>query len=286
MLKGNDLRITTIVENTVRPGLLGEWGLSVLIEAKDFGFLIDTGGGATISPNVDVLGIELGSVGTIVLSHGHFDHTGGLRTVLEKMKRESVRIVAHPEVWSLKYLRHPKTGEYSYIGIPFRREALEDLGARFELTPMPTWLTENIATSGEEPRTTSFEGLPSSLFVKTETGYEPDALLDDQSVYIRTDLGLVIVLGCAHRGMVNIIKHAQQLMETDEVYMVLGGTHLFRASDEQLDATIAELNNIDVQWLGVSHCTGQGVALKLSVSLGERFFFNNAGTRVAFPFEP
>ena len=286
MLKSEELKITTVSENTSNStNLLGQLGLCVLVEAADYKFLIDTGASSTVSQNVDALGINLDLVEAIVLSHGHLDHTGGLRAILAKMKKKPVRIVAHPEVWGLKYAKNKKTGKYSYVGIPFRPEELERYGAQFEFTSEPTWLTEDIVASGEELMTTSFESVAKGAFVKNDSGYTPDPCADDQSVYIRTDLGLIIVLGCAHRGIINIIRHAQQLMKTEKVHMVLGGTHLGPAPEEQVTSTIGALKDIDLQWLGVSHCTGQKVAAKLSQTFGDKFFYNNAGTIVSFPFK-
>ena len=134
--------------------------------------------------------------------------------------------------------------------------------------------------------TTDFEAVMPSAFLKTEGGYVPDPLADDQSLYIRTDQGLVILLGCAHRGVVNIVRHARELMGTERVHMIVGGTHLHPASSEQLERTIAALKDLEVQWLGVSHCTGMKASARLAAVFAERFFFNNAGTVIRFPFRP
>jgi 7,8-dihydropterin-6-yl-methyl-4-(beta-D-ribofuranosyl)aminobenzene 5'-phosphate synthase len=285
MLNSENLKITTVIENTTGGGrsLLGEWGICIFVEAGNQKFLVDTGQSSATCHNMEVLGIDMEYVDAIVLSHNHFDHTGGLQSVLSRIKKKPIRVVAHPEVWALKYARSPKTGKTRYIGIPFRRDELETLGARFELTTEPTWLTEDIAASGEEPMTTAFETVPEFAVTKTEDGFEPDSLADDQSLYIRTELGLVIILGCAHRGMINIIEHARKLMKEDRVYMVIGGTHLGPASEDQLRSTTEALKNIDPRWIGVSHCTGQKVAVRLAQEFGDRFFFNNAGTVVRFP---
>ena len=287
MLKSGHLKITTVIENTAGGALrlLGQWGLCMLVEAGKHSFLIDTGQSSATSRNIDVLGVDLESLDAIVLSHGHFDHTGGLRSILSKIKNKPVRIVAHPKVWALKYAKRPKADKPVYIGIPFRREELEGLGGEFELTTEPTWLTEDIAASGEEPMTTSFESVARSLFEMAGGRYKPDTCPDDQSVYIRTDLGLVVVLGCAHRGMINIVRHARDLMKEDRVYMVLGGTHLGPASEEQLKSTIEALKDIDPDWIGVSHCTGSRVAARLAQVFEGKFFFNNAGTVIQFPFK-
>jgi len=289
LISSKDLKITTLVENTAGAGnLMAEWGLSMLIEAGERSILLDTGAGLgnALLHNARLLRADLDSLDTIVLSHAHYDHTGGLRQLLSSLKQKEIPVVAHPHVWDLKYSRNKKTGKYTYSGIPFRREELERQGARFELSAGPTWLTEDIAVSGEEPQTTAFEKVAEGFFVKTESGYEPDPFPDDQSVYIRTELGLVILLGCAHRGMVNIIRHAQKLMGEDKIHMVLGGTHLGPADDKQAEETIGALKEMNFDWLGVSHCTGLPVAARLSEAFGGRFFFNNAGRRIRFPFSP
>ena len=133
MLKSEQLKITTVGENTSSStSLLGQWGFCVLVEAADHKFLIDTGASSSVTQNVDALGINLDLVEAIVLSHGHLDHTGGLRAILAKMKKKPVRIIAHPEVWGLKYGKNKKTGEYRYGGFPFRPEELERPGAGSE----------------------------------------------------------------------------------------------------------------------------------------------------------
>jgi len=268
--------------------LLSQWGFSVLIEAGNKAFLLDVGTGSEIMNNVQVLGIDLNTIDAIVLSHGHYDHTEGLQAVLAAMHRDSVRIIAHPEALALKYgkfeLKDGSGYEYKYAGIPFRTELLETLGADFELTTEPTYLTEDVVVSGEEPMTTSYETVIKEAVTKTTEGFKQDYLPDDQSIYIRTDLGLVIVMGCAHRGMINIIHHARELMGEEKVYMVLGGTHLIAATKEQLDATISDLKKINPRWVGVGHCTGQKASVVLAEEFRHKFFFNNAGTILHFPY--
>ncbi len=286
MLDARRLRLTTIAENTsARTGLVGEWGLSILVEDGEHRFLLDTGAGQTTVANADSLGVDLADIDAIVLSHGHNDHTGGLLPVLTR-RGSDVRVVAHPAVWGPKYGRNRKTGACKHAGIPYSRDALESAGARFEITARPTWLTADIAASGEEPMTTDFEAVADNLLLRTELGYAPDPVVDDQSVYVRTDLGLVVLLGCAHRGMINIIRYGQRLMATDRVYMVVGGTHLGPAPEPQVGRTVEALREMDVQWVGASHCTGLAVASRLDRELPGRFFFNNTGRTITFPFTP
>ena len=103
-------------------------------------------------------------------------------------------------------------------------------------------------------------------------------------MYIRTELGLVIVAGCAHRGIVNIILHAKSLLETEKVHMVIGGTHLGPASEHQLSRNIDSLKELDVDWLGVSHCTGLRVSARLQAEFDHKFFNNSAGSDLRFPY--
>jgi 7,8-dihydropterin-6-yl-methyl-4-(beta-D-ribofuranosyl)aminobenzene 5'-phosphate synthase len=275
------IQITTLSENTAgRVNLLAEWGLSILIEADDHKILLDTGQSFSAAYNAITLGIDLSRIDKIVFSHGHLDHTGGLLYIL-KIVKGKVEIIAHPDIWTLKYARRPEQAE-EYIGVPFPQEAAEALGASFNLTKEPVWLSENIITSGEIPKVTEYEKIDPILYVKEKGGLKPDPLWDDQALFIKSKKGLIIILGCAHRGIINTIRHAQKITGTEPVYAVIGGTHLIRASPQQIDLTIAELSSFGVQRLGVSHCTGLPASTILAQRFGEAFFFNNAGTSINF----
>jgi 7,8-dihydropterin-6-yl-methyl-4-(beta-D-ribofuranosyl)aminobenzene 5'-phosphate synthase len=273
--------ITTLSENTAGMGdFLGEWGLSVLIETDTANILLDTGTTISAVYNADSLGIDFPKVDKIVLSHGHYDHTGGLREVLKRMKKE-VEIVAHPDVWQTKYSRR-KGKPDKYIGIPFQREELENLGARFELTKKPVKISDNIWTTGEVPMVTDYETIDPFLFIKQDSEFQPDPVLDDQAVIVKTEQGLVVILGCAHRGMINTIYHAQKITGITEIKAVIGGSHLIGATDERLFQSIAALRELGVQKVGLCHCTDLPVISVLAQEFGENFIFNKAGTRLDF----
>jgi len=277
-----ELRITTLSENTASMGnFLAEWGLSILVETDEANILLDTGKSISASYNADTLGIDLSKIDKIVLSHGHYDHTGGLRQILRKMRKE-VEIIAHPDIWTAKYAR--RQGEADrYIGIPFHRQTLESLGGRFNLSKEPVRITDNIITTGEIPMVTDYEKIDRDVFVKEDNGWQPDKLLDDQAIIIKTEPGLVVILGCAHRGIINTLYYAQKLTGVKPVHMVLGGSHLSRASEEQTWTTIATLRELGVQKLGLCHCTGLPASVLLAQEFGDSFFFNNAGTRTNIP---
>ena len=273
------LKLTTLSENTAGAGIvLAELGLSILIETDTTSILLDTGQSLSASYNADILGVDLSKVDKIVLSHGHVDHTGGLRQVFQKM-RKSVEIVAHPDIWTAKYNRRRGRPD-RYIGIPFQRADLESLGARFNLSREPVRLADNIMTTGEVPMVTDFEAIDPQLFVKEGSDFRPDDLLDDQALIINTGVGLVVVLGCAHRGMINTLYHTQKLTGVKEIRLVIGGCHLVGASEARIWRTIAALKELGVGRIGISHCTGLPAAAIMATEFGENFFFNNTGNRI------
>jgi 7,8-dihydropterin-6-yl-methyl-4-(beta-D-ribofuranosyl)aminobenzene 5'-phosphate synthase len=278
-LRKMEVRLTTLSENTAgKVGLLAEWGLSILVEVDGYKVLLDTGLDTSAARNAATMGIDLSEVDRIVLSHGHRDHTGGLRHVLNAMRKE-IEVIAHPDIWAAKYSR-TFSKKAQYAGIPFAREALESQGAVFRLSGRPVWLTDNIVTTGEIPRHTDYEKIDPELLVKEGGKLRTDPLRDDLALVIKTLMGLVVVLGCGHRGIINTLHHAQKITGVEQIHMVIGGTHLLHASREQMDLTIAELKRLDVQKIGVSHCTGLPAAAILFQEFGDNFFFNNTGNVV------
>jgi 7,8-dihydropterin-6-yl-methyl-4-(beta-D-ribofuranosyl)aminobenzene 5'-phosphate synthase len=275
------IKITTLSENTAStPNLLAEWGLSILVEIDSLTILLDAGLSSSAAYNAGILGIDLKKVDRIVLSHGHYDHTGGLQNVLRLM-RKKIEIIAHPDIWGEKYSRQRNENTYHYIGIPFQRPVLESLGASFTLSRSPVRITDDVLTTGEVPEITEYEQIePNRFFIKEDGEFKPDTLSDDLALIINTKPGLVVILGCGHRGLVNTLRHAQKLTRRQEIRMVIGGCHLIGTSTERVRLTLATLHEMDVQKIGVSHCTGLPAAAIMAHELGDRFFFNNTGTRL------
>jgi 7,8-dihydropterin-6-yl-methyl-4-(beta-D-ribofuranosyl)aminobenzene 5'-phosphate synthase len=274
------VRITTLSENSVSgTDLLGEWGFSALVEVDSLTVLLDTGYGNSVLHNAGSLGVDLKRVDRIVLSHGHYDHTGGLRRVLRVMQKK-VEIIGHPDIWADKYARQ-RDDTYRYIGIPFQRPVLESLGASFTLSRDPVRMTDDFMTTGEVPEVTEYEEIePERFYVKEDGQLKPDALADDLALVIDTPPGLVVVLGCGHRGVINTLRRACQLTRRQEIRMVIGGCHLINASVERTLMTAHALIEMGVEKVGVSHCTGLPAAAIMAHELGDRFFFNMTGTRL------
>ncbi|RLB77823.1 MAG: MBL fold metallo-hydrolase, partial [Deltaproteobacteria bacterium] len=217
------IRLTILCENSVDQvspyGLLGEHGFSCHLQTPAGNFLFDTGGGMTIMNNAELLGIDFTRLQGIMFSHGHFDHTGGLRQVLEKTGK--IPIYAHPDLFSKHFSKN--SGKMHNIGIPWPQVELEKLGADFKFSTTPQKVTPDLLLSGEVPRISKVEtGDPNLLSLAEDGTQVTDPLHDDLSLFIHTDKGLVILLGCAHAGLLNIIDHAIKLTGERKIHMVLG----------------------------------------------------------------
>ena len=278
-----ECRISTLAENTCGvPHAIGEWGFSALVETEEMNVLYDTGEGLGTIHNAELLEVDFSKIDKIVISHSHFDHTEGLPQVLKKMRKE-VEVIAAPDLWTgEKYsTRGRLKPECRYIGIPYTRPYLEGLGARFTLTREPVKLTDNIMTTGEIPIVTDFEKIGEDyLLHRVGDQLVKDDFPDDRALIIKTDKGLAVIVGCAHRCLINTLYHAQKIAGVKRIHTVIGGCHLVDAPEERIMKTISALKELDVERVGVSHCTGLRAAAMMAHELGDRFFFNMACTRV------
>ncbi|MCP4672807.1 MAG: MBL fold metallo-hydrolase, partial [Desulfobacula sp.] len=222
-------KITILCENRagVTKNIVGEHGFSALVENNGRKILLDTGQGLGLKSNAKTLGIDLGQLDTIVLSHGHYDHTGGLSQLLPFSQTTS--IIAHPDIFGPKY-SHKKDNvnkPFNYIGSPLSKDVLKaDPNCELKLTRDFQKISDKIFFSGQIPRVTDFEINDKRLKIKQQKSFMEDPLFDDTSLLIETGKGPVILTGCAHSGIVNVMKHFEKMTDHSQFHAVIGGTHL------------------------------------------------------------
>ena len=237
--------------------------------------LFDTGQGRVLRHNAGHLGISLDTVEIMVISHGHFDHTGGLTTAIEANRR--VTVYLHPAALESKYVRQ-KSPPHRSIRFPgFNKQTLRHQAPNVVWTSKPTELMPGVHLTGEIPRRNDFEDTGGPFF-RDEACTEADPLLDDQALYVETPAGTVVVLGCAHAGVVNTLDYIAELTGGTPIYAVLGGMHLARATQQRLEATATALKRYGVERVGTAHCTGMRAASYLWCQLPDECFECSVGS--------
>jgi len=270
------LKITTLVDNYALfgSGFWAEHGLSFLIEADDGKILFDTGQSKeVIAHNLERLKVDLSDLNHIVLSHGHYDHTGGLMEVARRT--ENTKILAHPNIFDEKYVK--RNNKYKRIGIPFNIDELKN-SYKFHLEKEGTEILKGVRTTGQIPRITEFEHVPKRFYIKKNDTYINDNIIDDQSLILETQSGIMVILGCTHSGLINTLYHIKGITGKNELWGLIGGVHLWSAKEEQLQKTAKALKEFNPQIIGLSHCSGLNAFLYFSKVFGEKVFLNSAGS--------
>jgi len=258
--------------------LKGEHGLSFLIEKDGHKLLFDTGQTGIFAENAAILGVNPADISTVVLSHGHYDHTGGLPVLLDMVP--DLTIHAHPDAFYPKFVRH-NTGDMP-IGMPVTREELEHRGVTLRLDVSPSKPGPEIMTTGEIPMITDFEETEPLFFTERSGEKIPDTFTDDQALILDTAKGIVVVFGCAHRGVVNTLEHVVKLTGKPKIHAIMGGLHLGNASGEKLEKIVQAFERFGIEQIGVCHCTGYQATITLGHIFGNRMFMTGTGRTVSF----
>jgi len=269
------IKLTILAENRVsHAGLLAEQGLSIFIETLQGNILFDTGQSDAFLRNAKELKKDLSSLKGIVLSHGHYDHTGGLPHYLETYGQTDV--YCHPALSNKKYKVYP--GGRLDIGVPWEESKIKQQGANCIYKSHPYEILPGIWLSGEIPRNTAYEQIDEQYQQRVAESYIHDELHDDQFISIVTNKGLVVLLGCGHAGVINSVKHAMRITGTTNVYAVLGGMHLLHAPEERIRKIVHNLERLNPQYIVPLHCTGFNAIHHMYNRFKERVILMNVGS--------
>lgn len=266
-MSDSTIKITLLVDDRAQDDLAAEHGLSFLVETAGRRILFDTGQGEALPENAERLGVELASVDTVVLSHGHYDHTGGLPHIL--IGRSNVDLYFHPDVFRMRYTA--TGGATRQIGIPTRSvSAIEGLAGRcLHAVTGDLLLQKDLGLVAPIVRETDFEDTGGAFFLDAKAS-SPDPIEDDMAMWIRTGEGLVLLAGCCHAGIINTLSHVKRVAGEQRIRAIIGGLHLLHADYRRLDQTVAALQAAAPHQLIPCHCTGDRAVQALQDSFGGR----------------
>ncbi|PKM76000.1 MAG: MBL fold metallo-hydrolase [Firmicutes bacterium HGW-Firmicutes-15] len=273
------VEILILVENTTPiPDFQGEYGFAALVTVDGKSFLFDTGSKEALLNNALLAGVDLAQINDLVISHGHFDHTGAVMQFLQMGMNK--RIYAHSNIFVPRYV---SLGERQReIGVQFKEQEINSNGVELIFTDEFTEIYPEVFVTGEIPRTTDYEDVGGSFWMNTNDRLVADNIADDMSMVINHPEGLIVISGCAHAGIINTIEYARMKTGQAKVLAFIGGTHLIRASEERLAKTVAALREYDVQKIVICHCTGFKATVRLYNDLGSRVIKGETAMKFTF----
>ncbi|MGI6358232.1 MAG: MBL fold metallo-hydrolase [Bacillota bacterium] len=255
------MQLTVLVDNKAVVGY-GEWGFSALLEVEGLRVLFDAGETDLFRRNAARMGVDLNDLDYLVFSHGHHDHMGGLPHLV-------AHYITHPELCRPRVVAHPEAF------LPRKKEkdvetgtvlCLADLERRFplSLSREPQWLSERVLWLGQIDRQNDFESPEKPGKILRDGEWETDWLIDDSALAITTDQGLVVLTGCSHSGVCNIIEQARRLTGEQRVRDVVGGSHLVEPSEQRMAATLEYFRLLAPDAVHLGHCTSLNAKIQLA----------------------
>lgn len=288
------VKVTTIVENHSNSllGIPGEHGISMRIEYKGRNILFDTGQTGLFLDNADKMNIDLSKIQDIILSHGHYDHTGGLKSYLTKHYNKSIFV---GKSFFNKKFKKNRDGTIVYNGNPFlspdTTEKIEPANVSIIKESNSTlniinnsmhklddglWLVRDFEMKN------NFEKLDKRFFIGRDSDYYLDRFTDEMVLCIETSKGLVLIVGCSHVGIINIVENVTQRFKDQPIRGIIGGIHLINAKEERVKHTLEELLKLNLEFLALSHCTGDENIKRIKEIFKDCFIMNITGNRIEF----
>lgn len=275
----NKVRVKIVVDNQAGDGLEAEHGFSLWIETGGRRILFDTGQGFAFPVNSARLGVPLERTDAVVLSHGHYDHGGGLDYASER----APDAVVHYHAAATKKRYSVRGGEAKPIHLSHQvvslLESLPD--HRRRLVEAPAEVVRGVGITGSIPRSVPGEDTGGPFYEDPE-GLKPDPIEDDMALWIPTARGLVVFLGCGHSGLLNTLNYIRRISQEPRVHAILGGFHLQAASSKRLDRTVSALEQLGPDRIVPCHCTGERASRAFEEALGDRVIRGQAGMEMTF----
>lgn len=253
------MKITVLVDNFVlhtKP-FIGEHGFSCYLEAGKKKILFDVGYSDALLVNAQKLHINICDLDYIVISHGHLDHTWGLSHIITLYSQTKLldqsctkpTIIGCPEIFDTRSFQ-----SLSEVGSLLPSDKLI-CHFNINLSPKPVWLTDDLVFLGRIPRVFDFEEMSPMGEIACNGDYKPDYLQDDSALAYKSKDGLVIITGCSHSGICNIVEYARKICKTDKVLDIIGGLHLFGPLNEKIEKTMGYIKSLGLRTLYPCHCT-------------------------------
>lgn len=273
------IRITILVDNEAGAGLEAEHGFALWIDTGAERLLFDTGQGGVLLGNAAALHIDLADADRVILSHGHYDHSGGLAPLLHHS--HNFEIYCHPTAVHPRYA--VRTGQAKCLQMPQAAMAALDRfpQERLHWVQQPLLLVPGIGLTGPILRQTTFEDSGGPFFLD-QGGHRPDPVDDDLALWISTDLGLIVCVGCAHAGLINTLQQVLHQNPGRRLYAVIGGFHLLNADRGRMELTIQALRDMAPEHIIACHCTGEEAVAQLRHAFGKHCRPGIAGMTISF----
>src|SRR2546430_1010534 len=260
--------LSTMLSGNPEHGI-GEWGFAALLEVDGRRLLIDTGARPeTVLRNAQELGLDLSTVTDVVLTHNHADHVGGLVTLRRELAKRNPAALARAHVAPAIFQSRLTPDGHEANGLLPLRAEYEASGGSFVQHSRPTELMPGVWFTGPVPRPYQERNWPKGLLLQGPDGPAEDSIPEDASVVVDTKDGLIIITGCGHAGVVNTAEYARSFLRPAPVHAVIGGLHLFAATDAQVAWTAGKLRELGVAYLLGAHCTGVEATYRLPEIIG------------------